>query len=118
MQTQRQTQCLREQGGEDDLDALLAQFKLEEADRKKVSVQRASAPPSARLFASLTAISNQVGRARASLDNLGLLMLSDHQKHLEQGATRALNLCTCCPCALVSTAGTDKTSLDVRIHAW
>ncbi|KAK9802848.1 hypothetical protein WJX73_007641 [Symbiochloris irregularis] len=47
------------EGGEDDLDALLAKFKLDEAARNTVSVRQSSAPPSARLFASMSAISAQ-----------------------------------------------------------
>lgn len=42
------------------MDALLAKFKLDEAARNTTQVQQSSAPPSARLFASMTAISPQV----------------------------------------------------------
>ena len=52
------------QGGEDDLDALLAQFKLEEGTRNQVTIQQQSEPPSPRLFASMTAVSGQVSSIR------------------------------------------------------
>jgi hypothetical protein len=40
------------QGGEDDLDALLAKFKLEDAERNTVKVEEGVPPPSPRVYAS------------------------------------------------------------------
>ena len=48
------------QGGEDDLDALLKQFKLQDKKAKAVEVQHNIDQPSARLFASFTPIPGAV----------------------------------------------------------
>ena len=45
------------QGGEDDLDALLAKFVLEDAQKDKVEIKNDVPCPSARVYASYTAVS-------------------------------------------------------------
>ena len=51
------------QGGEDDLDALLARFKLQDAASTEVQIIECSRPPSPRLFATFTPVpSGQVQR--------------------------------------------------------
>ena len=47
------------QGGEDDLDALLAKFALEDKMQSSVEVVDDSAPPSARVYSSFTPVSPQ-----------------------------------------------------------
>lgn len=48
------------QGGEDDLDALLAKFALEDKQKDTVQALEDEQPPSARVFASFTAYNVQV----------------------------------------------------------
>lgn len=48
------------QGGEDDIDALLAAFKLKDERHSKVEVQDNCAAPSPRVYASFTPIPSQV----------------------------------------------------------
>jgi len=47
------------QGGEDDLDALLAKFALDDKRQSTVEVEDDSAPPSARVYSSFTPVSPQ-----------------------------------------------------------
>lgn len=49
------------QGGEDDIDALLAAFKLKDERHSRVEVQEGCAAPSPRVYASFTPIPSQVG---------------------------------------------------------
>lgn len=49
------------QGGDDDVDALLAQFALEEKAKGAADVREDVAPPSARVYASFTAHPTSVG---------------------------------------------------------
>ena len=44
------------QGGEDDLDALLARFALDDAQKDAVEILENAACPSARVYASFTAV--------------------------------------------------------------
>ena len=48
------------QGGEDDLDALLAHFQLSDKRQKEVQVLGEAPPPSPRVFATWTAVPTQV----------------------------------------------------------
>ena len=48
------------QGGEDDLDALLKQFELKDKKANEIVVLSNAEPPSARLFASFTAVPGSV----------------------------------------------------------
>ncbi len=48
------------QGGEDDLDALLAHFQLSDKRQKQVQVLGEAPPPSPRVFATWTAAPSQV----------------------------------------------------------
>lgn len=48
------------QGGEDDLDALLKRFQLQDKKAKEVEIQHNADPPSARLFANCTPIPGAV----------------------------------------------------------
>jgi hypothetical protein len=48
------------QGGEDDLDALLAHFSAADKQKKAVQVLGEAAPPSPRVFATWTALPSQV----------------------------------------------------------
>ena len=50
------------QGGEDDLEALLAKFALEDKLQSAVEVQDDTAPPSARVYSSFTPVSPQQAR--------------------------------------------------------
>ena len=54
------------QGGEDDLDALLAHFQLSDKRQKEVQVLGEAPPPSPRVFATWTAVPTQA-RALSSL---------------------------------------------------
>ncbi|DBA67583.1 TPA: hypothetical protein ACH3X2_001852 [Trebouxia sp. C0005] len=47
--------CCLSQGGDDDVDALLAQFALEEKAKNNADIREDVAPPSARVYASFTA---------------------------------------------------------------
>ena len=47
--------CCLSQGGDDDVDALLAQFALEERAKNSADIRQDVAPPSARVYASFTA---------------------------------------------------------------
>ena len=47
--------CCLSQGGDDDVDALLAQFALEEKAKNSADIREDVAPPSARVYASFTA---------------------------------------------------------------
>ncbi len=47
--------CCLLQGGDDDVDALLAQFALEEKAKNSADIREDVAPPSARVYASFTA---------------------------------------------------------------
>lgn len=50
-----------EQGGEDDLDALLAKFVLEDKIQTEAAIEDKSMPPSARVYSSFTPVApNQV----------------------------------------------------------
>ncbi len=48
------------QGGEDDLDALLKRFQLQDKKAKEIEIQHNADPPSARLFANFTPIPGAV----------------------------------------------------------
>ena len=52
------------QGGEDDLDSLLARFKLDDQQRSAVRVEEDCAPPTPRVYASFTPIHSQKVCAR------------------------------------------------------
>lgn len=54
------------QGGEDDLDALLAKFALEDKLQAAVTTEDGSKPPSARVYSSFTAASPQQVNAHCS----------------------------------------------------
>ena len=58
------------QGGEDDLDALLKHFQLQDKKAKAIEIHQSADPPSARLFANFTPI---------------------------PGAVSTLHSCCCCP---------------------
>ncbi len=47
--------CCLSQGGDDDIDALLAQFALEEKAKTSADIREDVVPPSARVHASFTA---------------------------------------------------------------
>jgi hypothetical protein len=49
----------RLQGGEDDIDSLLAKFKLQDERQGSVQVQEDCPPPSPRVYASFTPIPSQ-----------------------------------------------------------
>lgn len=54
------------QGGEDDIDALLAAFKLKDERHSRVEVQEGCPAPSPRVYASFTPIPSQVGATPGS----------------------------------------------------
>ena len=56
------------QGGEDDLDALLKRFQLQDRKAKEVEIQHNADPPSARLFANFTPIPGAVSSCYPDLD--------------------------------------------------
>lgn len=55
------------QDGEDNLDVILAQFALEERHRTQTVFRECAEAPSARLFASITAVSAQVSTPAEAL---------------------------------------------------
>lgn len=56
------------QGGDDDVDALLAQFALEEKAKSTADVREDVTAPSARVYASFTAHPTSVGYSVRQLD--------------------------------------------------
>ena len=67
------------QGGEDDLDALLAQFQLSDKRQTAVQVVDEAPPPSPRVFATFTIVQRQVSAAK-------------NREVLHQGSKHALRM--------------------------
>lgn len=70
----------RLQGGEDDLDALLAKFALEDKQRNEPQVEHDAPPPSARVYASFTPVNPAQVRAHPLHRTVTPPAIRDHRQ--------------------------------------